>query len=132
MDCKDMTFLEAVKIERRMVGYGRKGVNDCTIGCDSCPLYYDNNSKNCLCRDIRRNYPEEYLRILADYDKAHPVKTILQDFREKYPNAVMDKDGVPEISCPQKLGYNCSCHCSGIIDSHVCGNPYCWNQPVEE
>lgn len=64
--------------------------------------------------------------------KEHPLRTRLQDFREKYPNAEVYPDGQPVICCA-RLGYRKYCGKS-FDDNHkefkVCFN--CWNMPVEE
>ena len=125
MDYKDMTFLEAMEIRARIL---KPDVcHECTIDCSDCPLSNDNNGKHMPCREFMNKHPEEYLRILADYDKAHPVKTILQDFKEKYPNTLIKKDGMP-MCCPNWLG-KYEEYCDGKHDG---GCVTCWNQPVEE
>ncbi|MFA6813463.1 MAG: hypothetical protein WCR45_10340 [Bacteroidaceae bacterium] len=118
MDYKDMTFLEAAKIEQRM----------CKTGCGKCGLSSINNKYSLNCQSLRMEYPEEYLRILADYDKAHPVKTILQEFLEKYPNAPLNKCGMPRC-CPGHLYSYISTGCPNEGGANRC--VACWNQPAE-
>lgn len=115
---KNMTYLEAKAIEKRMT----KG---CNIPCGSCPISMRNNPLQCDCAILRRDHPEEFLKILYEWDKAHLVKTILQEFREKYPNAPMDENNMP-YACPSYLGYKDLGGCSKT------GCASCWNQPVEE
>lgn len=61
--------------------------------------------------------------IVEKWSKEHPRKTRLQDFFEKYPNAVLDENGIP-LSCAGELGY-CSRNCKGSL---LCSK--CWNEPV--
>lgn len=68
---------------------------------------------------------EERVAFVEQWSKEHPQKTRMQDFLEKYPNGMMDKQaGIPTVCC-EKLGYVKECY-SPI------GCPACWNQPVEE
>lgn len=58
------------------------------------------------------------------WSEAHPQKTRLQDFLEKYPNASLQEDGMPK-SCGALLGYCKNCEES----KNNCKT--CWNQPIE-
>lgn len=64
----------------------------------------------------------EVVAYVENWSKAHPKKTRMQDFLEKFPNAQMNEDGIPEVCC-KVIGYTQMCK------SCNCG--YCWNQPVE-
>lgn len=64
-------------------------------------------------------------RLEEAWSKEHTVKTMAQDFFEKFPNAPKRIDGGP-ASCPWMCGYcedDCR-HFSKCID--------CWNRPLEE
>lgn len=61
----------------------------------------------------------------VENDEEHQVKTILQDFLEKYPNAMLDESGVPK-TCPNALGYTKE---NGCVYDGNCRD--CWNRPLE-
>lgn len=88
-------------------------------GCGNCPVEERCNFL-CIISDEER---QEIVGIVEKWSKDHPPKTRLQDFLEKYPNADMEKEGIPDVCCA-KLGYNCSCHKYSCID--------CWNEALEE
>lgn len=55
----------------------------------------------------------------------HPAKTRPNDFLEKYPDATLDKSGIPEGICVKRLGYKgIDCDDDGFCDQ-------CWNRPIE-
>lgn len=60
-------------------------------------------------------------------DKEHPVKTRLDDFIEKHPNARIGDDGTP-FSCAGFCGY--TLRDSAICDKRSCSS--CWNEQVDE
>lgn len=62
-------------------------------------------------------------RVMA---KIRQEKTILQDFKEKYPHYRGDCNGLPKV-CANNLGYPEFDECS---DDDTCER--CWNRPVEE
>lgn len=58
----------------------------------------------------------------------HPVKTILQDFLEKCPNAPMVEDmKIPRV-CVELVGYKAYDRC---LDPAGGGCKACWNRPLE-
>lgn len=61
---------------------------------------------------------------VEQWSKEHPQRTRLQDFREKYPNALLYYDGTPKPCCSD-LGY-----CKECPEVTTCEE--CWNMPVEE
>lgn len=61
---------------------------------------------------------------VEQWSKEHPQKTRLQDFMEKYPNAMMCNDDSPKVCC-KHLGYIMSCP-----ENRNCKE--CWNAPLEE
>ncbi len=70
----------------------------------------------------------ERLKRYEDLEK-RARKTILQDFLEKYPKAMVNEKGYPDGICPAELGYlGESFVCKEIFDTK-CGN--CWNQPLD-
>ena len=66
---------------------------------------------------------ESLVEYVIKWSKDNPPKTRLQEFLEKYPNAIL-KNGVPERLCPYDLGYKVE-ECFG---SNNCLK--CWNKPV--
>lgn len=71
-----------------------------------------------------RNFPESAIAIVQSWSDAHPLKTCLSDFVEKFPKAPLGMDGTPDI-CPDILGYR--------GDSNCCGNcKECWNTSLRE
>lgn len=119
-DYRDMTYLQAVEIERRMTK--RDSRDNCHIECANCPL----DSSDLHCVHLKLYNPERYLEILAEWNEANPRKTILQDFMEKHPKAEMNPNRLP-IVCPSNLGYRDIGH---ECDPERCAD--CWNQPVED
>lgn len=61
------------------------------------------------------------------------MKTYLEDFLEKYPKAVLDREGLPVI-CPYQLGYDGKPICEEIgersLNCYICEK--CWNRVIEE
>lgn len=95
----------------------------CSILCTDCPLNCVKNGRIYSCYTIERRYPTEAIAIVQKWSDEHPVKTIKDDFLEKYPNAQLQKDGIP-VPCARALGYQidkCMAHCDE-----------CWNRPLSE
>lgn len=75
--------------------------------------------------------PEGIKKLINDVDqwcKEHPQRTRLQEFREKYPDALMKQGNCPK-TCAKDLGYCKECPC---IKGLICDCDECWNMPVEE
>lgn len=116
-----MDALKFMKERRRMCDYYSR--------CSECPRADEPN------RNIEEMSDEELeslVNTVEQWSKEHPLRTRLQDFREKYPNAEVYPVGQPVICCA-RLGYRKYCGKS-FDDNHkefkVCFN--CWNMPVEE
>lgn len=118
-----MTAIEYMKIKSRITRPDNYG--ECDIPCDCCPLSSDNNGKGVLCTSLELKYPEEAVAIVQKWAEEHPVKTLLQDFFEKFPKAKKDKDGTPTI-CPEEV-YGGKRNCLGYKNCQEC-----WNRPLEE
>lgn len=112
-----MDAIEFFKEKNRMCEYFKQG------SCSDCGLSIGNNKKNLYCNDFISNYPEKTVEIVEQWSKSHQQKTILDDFRDKYPNAQLEIDGTPKF-CPVKLGYKTK-PCGGKCD-------ICWHTPLEE
>lgn len=88
--------------------------------CEGCPR----NGKGCLEFDMDLDAIEELENDVEIWTEEHPWRTRLQDFREKYPNALLYYDGAPKPCCSD-LGY-----CKECPEATTCEE--CWNMPVEE
>lgn len=91
-------------------------------GCASCPLEPD-------CTDTD---PELMVKAVEEWSQAHPKKTIMQDFFEKFPNAPKREDGTP-CACPAHLGYvkgNDGSDCECELFDYICIE--CWCRPLED
>lgn len=99
-----------------------------------CNLYIKNYCKGCpraespYCGVDGMN-KEERAKLISEveqWSKEHPLRTRLQDFQKKYPNASMEPYGTPAICCID-LGY-----CKNDCDLFKGNCVDCWNMPVEE
>ena len=88
--------------------------------CKGCPRDY----KGCPDFGVELDELDELENDVEQWSKEHPQRTRLQDFREKYPNALLYYDGTPKPCCSD-LGYCKEC-------SEVTTCEECWNMPVEE
>lgn len=112
-----MEFKEAMRIWKRMC--------ECQGGCDGCPVGTTN-----LCET-----PEYYEELqiecfsvnLAKWAAEHPVKTIADDFFEKFPKAPRDDTNTP-YPCAKDCGYSKPTYCERIPQR--CAE--CWRRPLEE
>lgn len=122
---KEMTALEYFREKARMTKMDSLG--DCDISCKDCPLSRDNNGKGVSCPELETLHSEKSISIVQKWSAAHPRRTILKDFLEKYPDAPLMDEGYPEI-CPHHLGY----------EEETCAEEFnqkckeCWNRPLEE
>ena len=99
--------------------------NDKIWGCINCPMSYENNGKGKCCSEIMFSDPEYAIKIVQGWSNEHPIKTRLDDVKEKYPNVEM-VDGTP-MFYPLRLGYckDCDkCIVRGLIKR-------CWDEPVD-
>ena len=80
-------------------------------------------SKPCI---VENTYPEAAAKV-AEWEKAKekPQKTMLQDFLEKYPKAILDQDSTPFNICPCDLGYENEQYCERNCMT-------CRNRPLEQ
>lgn len=91
--------------------------------CAGCPRKEEPSCDSSTMSD------EELAKIISDvekWSKEHPQRTRLEDFKEKYPHAMMETDGTPTICCID-LGYR-QYDCDPLKENCV----DCWNMPVEE
>ena len=101
----------------------------CRLYCSECLLNNKKNgtSENLLCGAFQAVYPEKAIAIVQKWSDEHPSKTYLTELLEKYPNVLLNDNGLPKGICPHQLGMKDS-----IADCKM-GNDCvkCWNQPIE-
>lgn len=116
-----MEAVEFIKEYRRMCKKYAY-IDVCGESCSSeCPLYGG------YCDVSYENLEADYIvSKVEQWSQAHPQKTMMQDFFEKFPNALKDSSGNPMV-CPQALGYGDFC-CDDT--NHNC--TMCWSRPLEE
>lgn len=101
-----------------------------SVDCIKCGLYHLNNEAGSNCSEYIDAHPDKAVQIVEQWSKEHPRKTRLQDFLEKYPNAILTQDGLKmPMVCARELGYCEHCppckYCKPDCYS-------CWNEPVED
>lgn len=103
----------------------RRMTKRCKLGCSNCPL---NKDKILSCIAFQMLYPEKAIAIVQKWSDQHPQKTYLTELLEKYPNVLLNDNGLPKGICPHQLGMKDS------IDDCKMGNDCvkCWNQPIED
>lgn len=115
----EMSAMEYFKTKNRMT-------KKCNISCKSCPLHIITDEKEIYCVDLENFHSEKAIEIVYNWGKEHPVKTMMQDFFEKFPDAPKEDDGTP-MCCPYWCGYVQEDPCRNYL-----GNcSLCWNQPIE-
>ena len=114
-----------LKEKARMTKSVLKG---CTITCRECPLSDYNNPEHIGCGWFEKRYPKEAISIVQKWSDEHPIKTILDDFLEKYPKANLRPNGASPYLCPYSLGYEEAAYCDGQ-EFRNCRE--CWNRPLE-
>lgn len=92
--------------------------------CSACLMSSQHNEHEVSCTYLAKLHPTEAIAIVQKWSDEHPVKTILDDFLEKYPKAPVHKNGLPGI-CPWMIGH-------GETDCVKVSCEKCWNRPLEE
>ena len=93
--------------------------------CNECPASTANNGTGYKCEKLLYSCPEVAIEIVQKWSDEHPLKTRLDDVKEKHPNVEM-MDGTP-MFYPLRLGYckDCDkCIVRGLIKR-------CWDEPVD-
>lgn len=122
IDCSKFENYFAEK--RRMTKEQQDGV--CKLKCTDCPLSSFNNGSSEMmpCFAFEKFYPKKAVAIVQKWSNEHPQKTYLSEFLKNYPNAPLNRDGVPKM-CLYVLGFMSMDDCrDGCIE--------CWNQPIKE
>lgn len=99
--------------------------------CTGCPLSRHNNKFNRSCHTLCKSHPAEAIRIISEWEEPKQVKTIMDDFLEKYPKAFINHLGVPPF-CPELLGYIEVGKCPIKDDEVECREGKCWHTPLSE
>ena len=90
--------------------------------CLKCELYV-----NDCCRIF--DLPDNIDEIVDEWAKEHPVKTYMQDFFEKFPNAPKEDDGTP-MPCILDIYGNLDIDCSKNDHNEIdCVD--CWNREMK-
>lgn len=122
-----MTEFNYLKEKARMLkSFGYK--DHCTWDmCAQCPLSgLSRERKGIPCARLEIDYPEEAEAEVRVWACAHPIKTRKDVLLEHFPNAVINKNGVPD-ACAYNLGmvnyeYYAKCDCEKCVK--------CWNMEV--
>lgn len=93
--------------------------------CLNCPLH-DVFINIQACKTQRFTTSTAIVPIVEKWSRENPVKTMMDDFFEKFPNAPKEDSGAP-CGCPWEMGY-CK-QDSGICDYISCDE--CWSRPLE-
>lgn len=115
----EMTALEYLKEKARMCD----SAGDCS--CTGCLIHIRKGTMMCV--DFQQKCPEQAISAVQQWSKEHPIKTIKDDFFEKFPNANKLCDGIPDV-CAAKLGYVSECTYQNCED--CCKE--CWNRLLDE
>lgn len=117
-----MEFNYLVEKKRMLNSLGRTEKQCNNVECTACPLSIDNNGFDFICCDFEIEHPLEAIEIVRKWAEEHPRKTRKDVLLEKFPNAKLKEDGVPE-ACAESIGI-CTCKCESCTK--------CWNTEVEE
>lgn len=104
-----------------------RAISNCTGHCLDCAVYeFKKKRSGNTCISVLAQYPQETISLIQSWSDAHPIKTRLDDLKEKYPKFYTNEAGYPNVY-PRVFGYcdNCS-YCSLNSTLH-----YCWNEPLE-
>lgn len=96
--------------------------------CDSCKLGENRYCNYGPATPMSTEEIKEVVRIVEEWSKTHPLKTMIQDFFEKFPNAPKDLNGTPQV-CPYQCGYTKEEYCMSDGEMEECIK--CWSRPVE-
>lgn len=113
-----MDTIEFIKERNRMCDFYKC----CKI--EGCP------AENLSCGSLEEIAIQGFKLIgdVEQWSREHPQKTMLQDFLEKFPNAILGETTKLPNFCPIHLGYEKSN--SNVCDKYTCFE--CWNRPLED
>ena len=87
--------------------------------CDGCPLGYCTN----YCTHFPCNMSDNADEIVDKWAEEHPIKTYMQDFFEKFPNALKEESSEPKTCVKNIYGIDIDCSKIDCVD--------CWNQEMK-
>lgn len=107
--------------------------------CIGCPVRIRMESLNFeTCQLFQRKHPDIVVACVEDWCTAHPQKTRLDDFKEKFPNFIPNEFGYPQM-LPRSLGYcgtkiclECDIFKKQIENIRNPPDWTCWDLPVDE
>ena len=100
--------------------------------CEGCELYSLNKMECALTSSAKDCLDAESIVLLVEqWSQAHPQKTIMQDFFEKFPNAPKSKLNHPTL-CPGNCGYNNETPSYEICKQFNKDCVKCWSRPLED
>lgn len=95
--------------------------------CSGCVFY---NNRPCPTEFFQCDgdipNPDGAIKFVQQWSDAHPQKTYKEDFFLRFPNALKNKNGYPQVS-PCNIYKEC---CDNICDNYSCAN--CWDKVMEE
>lgn len=96
--------------------------------CDDCP--FDKFHGYHICGAPEAESLHEAIAIVQKWSDDQPQKTLLEDFKEKYPNYYhyYEDNIIPNI-CPYQLGYE---EYGAYEDCPTNNCKECWNRPLNE
>ena len=118
-------FLKERQRMFKMAGGLEKGITCGGVSCEKCAFYIKAES---FCLEDLQDY-EGMEAKLEEWIAKHPKRTYQQDFLEKYPNAPLGRNGMPNI-CPYEVGYFPADLKLCAIDGFV-GCVECWGKEME-
>ena len=93
----------------------------------SCPVFRLAYEDSASCGYYLSKHPEFAVEIVQKWSDEHPVKTRLDDLKERFPNVSLDDEGIPCFS-PSVLGYCGDCdRCRNRENSYTRN---CWDEPL--
>lgn len=111
-----------------VVGFAREASRLCDTyrDCDKCPM-----ARRKKCPMMLLDYDDPDVQSVVDalqaWSDEHPVKTRLDDLKERFPNVSLDDEGIPCFS-PSVLGYCGDCdRCRNWENSYTRN---CWDEPL--
>lgn len=114
-------FMEVIRQRNRMCA----NYVSCRDGCPLLDPLTDASTINC--GEFMKAEPEKFEKIVMEWVKKHPEKTMMDVFFEKFPDAPKRSYGAPTL-CPDQIGLakKESCSCAG-------GNCLkCWSRPAPD
>ena len=122
-----MNYIEAMKIQRRMLGVtGNDKDSFCNAECCTCLFHKEQTKKDVTCEEFPLLYPDLAEKILEEWNEKNPPKTRIEVFMEKFP--MSHKQEIIDYFCCNHIwgNINCTENNYGWTDCNDC-----WNEAVE-